>query len=54
MTMLITPELLLQVEYMDELKMLGPILSRIKCGQLLQKPHVVQNNFYSVETLRLY
>lgn len=52
--MCVIVELLLQVEYMEELKMLGPILGRIKCGQLLQKPHNVQNNFYSVETLRLY
>lgn len=43
-----------QLEYMDELKVLSPILGRIKCGQSLRSPSSLQNNFYSVETLRLY
>ncbi|XP_034250715.1 nucleolar protein 11 [Thrips palmi] len=43
-----------QVEYIDELKVLDPILRRIQSGQALQKPNIVQNMFYSIETLRLY
>ncbi|KAK3916639.1 Nucleolar protein 11 [Frankliniella fusca] len=43
-----------QVEYMDDLKVLQPILERVKCGQHFQKQNTLTNNFYSIETLRLY
>ncbi|XP_052128026.1 nucleolar protein 11-like isoform X3 [Frankliniella occidentalis] len=43
-----------QVEYMEDLKVLQPILERVKCGQLFQKQNTLTNNFYSIETLRLY